>query len=67
MRNYFCDNCGTTLWTENGILEGKKIVKAGVLDKEELENAKPKVELYASGRVGWVPAVENADQKPQMY
>ena len=60
--NYFCSNCGTTMWMDTNSIPGARIVKAGVMDNDAVESAKPSVEFFATGRVGWVPPVGGASQ-----
>ncbi|CAI6313666.1 unnamed protein product [Periconia digitata] len=65
--SYFCPDCGSTMWRDGGAFPGMVIVKLGTLDDPKaLENLKPVRELYASGRVSWVSALEGAEQKDKM-
>ncbi|KAI5887000.1 uncharacterized protein SCHCODRAFT_02640472 [Schizophyllum commune H4-8] len=63
--NFFCGDCGSTLWRESVVFAGLRIVKAGVLDDvRALENvAAPATELFVENRVGWVGEIPEAVQK----
>jgi hypothetical protein len=54
--SHFCGDCGTTLWRDGASFPGLKVIKYGVMDEPDaVEFAKPLTELYAPGRVSWVP------------
>ena len=63
--NFFCGDCGSTLWRESVVFAGLRIVKAGVLDDvRALDNvAAPAMELFVGHRVGWAPQIQGAIQK----
>ncbi|KAL1704048.1 Mss4-like protein [Schizophyllum commune] len=63
--NFFCGDCGSTLWRESVVFAGLRIVKAGVLDDvRALEIvAAPAMELFVEHRVGWVQQIHGAVQK----
>ncbi|KAH7312503.1 DUF636 domain protein [Stachybotrys elegans] len=59
MTSYFCGDCGSTLWRASETYRGSKIIKAGTLDGDALEDtAKPAVELFVKNRIPWLPAFE---------
>lgn len=60
--NYFCSNCGTTMWMDTNSIPGRRIVKAGVMEGEVLSRAKANVEFFSTERIGWVPPVNGASQ-----
>jgi hypothetical protein len=60
--NYFCGNCGTTLWMDTMSIPGTKIVKAGVMEGDVMGRARPTAEFFSAERVGWVQAVYGASQ-----
>lgn len=67
IHSYFCSECGTTLYRDGPSFPGLKIIKAGVLDKNGInEIAKPDSELFAPLRATWLPALDGADQKQTM-
>ena len=65
--SYFCGDCGSTMWRDGASFPGLKIVKAGTLDEvDQLEGAKPGVELFEPRRVGWVQAIPGTEGKATM-
>ncbi|EXJ72668.1 uncharacterized protein A1O5_03814 [Cladophialophora psammophila CBS 110553] len=60
----FALDCGTRLFRYGdtfGIIDGVRIIKAGVLnDVNILNNVKPGAELFAHERTNWVPALQGA-------
>jgi hypothetical protein len=45
---------------------GIKVIKAGILEGDELDNAKWEAELFAPRRQKWVSEVDGAAQLPAM-
>ncbi|KAI1347148.1 Mss4-like protein [Xylaria sp. FL0043] len=65
--SYFCGDCGSTLYRDGKSFGDAKVVKVGTLDDiNALDEALPKVELFASHRVSWVKEVPGAAQKSTM-
>ncbi|KAI1274678.1 Mss4-like protein [Xylaria sp. FL0933] len=65
--SYFCGDCGSTLYRDGKSFGDAKVVKVGTLDDiDALDEALPKVELFASHRVSWVKEVPGAAQKSTM-
>ncbi|KAI0812866.1 Mss4-like protein [Xylaria sp. FL0064] len=65
--SYFCGDCGSTLYRDGKSFGDGKVVKVGTLDDiNALDDALPKVELFASHRVSWVKEVPGAAQKTTM-
>ncbi|RJE26197.1 Glutathione-dependent formaldehyde-activating enzyme [Aspergillus sclerotialis] len=64
--HFFCQNCGSSLFTEIDIMSDKTIIKAGTLDNGEtsLRN-KVDVEFYVKDRVPYLGAVQDAQQQPR--
>lgn len=63
---HFCDNCGCAVFktADHDLFTGSIVLLAGTLDKpDELEQAKPGVELYTKYKVSWLPKYELAMQK----
>jgi hypothetical protein len=56
---YFCGDCGCPLWGVGGFGDAK-VVRAGILDGDGLESAKPMLECYSERRITWTPPVEGA-------
>ncbi|KAJ8096498.1 Mss4-like protein [Lipomyces tetrasporus] len=67
VEQYFCGNCGTTLYSLCVGMPGVHIIKAGTLDDiNGLDDAKPVTELFVSHRVCWVPAIPDSKQAVAM-
>ncbi|MCJ1245352.1 hypothetical protein MMC30_002556 [Trapelia coarctata] len=65
--SHFCGDCGSTLFRTGDSFPGLTIIKVGVMDDvDAFEGARPGVELFSGGRVGWVKGVEGAEQKVGM-
>ncbi|KAK6001323.1 hypothetical protein QM012_002654 [Aureobasidium pullulans] len=64
--SYFCGDCGSTLYRDGENFPGMKIVKAGTLDGDVLNQSKPNVELFAPTRPKWISALDGAEQKDTM-
>jgi hypothetical protein len=65
--SFFCGDCGTTLWRESPSFGTSKVIKAGIMDDLNLQNAsKPVAELFAPERAAWQPAMGGAAQKDAM-
>jgi hypothetical protein len=66
----FCETCGTALYKENAVaFEGKVILLAGTLDKEDgkdgehgIEGVNVQAELWIKHRVAWLGALEGVAQ-----
>jgi hypothetical protein len=61
--SFFCGDCGTTIWRETETYGTKKIIKAGTLDGDALEDAKPMAELFVGNRPSWLSAIPGAAQQ----
>lgn len=59
LKNYFCGDCGCPLWGIGGF-GPNLVVRAGILDGNGLENAKPQLEVFAERRLTWLTEVEGA-------
>ncbi|KAI1366857.1 Mss4-like protein [Xylaria arbuscula] len=65
--SHFCGDCGSTLYRDGESFGDGKVVKVGTLDDiSALDDAEPKIELFASHRVKWVAEVPGAAQKGTM-
>ncbi|CAH0033865.1 unnamed protein product [Clonostachys rhizophaga] len=65
--NYFCANCGVTLYREGEVMPGTLFVKAGVLDDVQAVNQlRPHGEIFVRTRPDWVTPVAGASQKQEM-
>ncbi|TKX19128.1 putative glutathione-dependent formaldehyde-activating enzyme-10 [Elsinoe australis] len=65
--NYFCGDCGTTLYRLGEWSPDAVILKAGVLDNfQDLHDAKPAVELFVPSRVNWMSQLPETAEKPAM-
>ncbi|KAI9742444.1 MAG: hypothetical protein M1818_003978 [Claussenomyces sp. TS43310] len=61
--NYFCPECGTTLYRIGETFGAQHIIKSGVLDDPEWHRKNPpKGELYAPDRLAWISKVDGAQQ-----
>lgn len=64
----FCDNCGRAVRkkTDHELFKRAVVLVAGTLDiPDELEQAKPELELYTNYRVSRLPKYATAIQKPE--
>ena len=60
--NYFCANCGTTLWMETRSVPNTRFLKAGIMDMDVMNRARPAAEFFSPNRVVWIEAVHGASQ-----
>ena len=62
MTNYFCSTCGTLMYRVG--TPGASILRIGTVDDFHLHETKlkPKSERFVKDRVGWLCAVEGAEQ-----
>ncbi|KAF4627120.1 hypothetical protein G7Y89_g11038 [Cudoniella acicularis] len=62
MTNYFCSTCGTLMYRVG--TPGASILRIGTVDDFHLHETKlkPRSERYVKDRVGWLCAVEGAEQ-----
>lgn len=59
--SHFCGDCGSTLFRDGPSFGDNTVIKVGVLDDPQaLDGARPALELFAPGRVAWVPEVPGA-------
>ena len=65
--SHFCDNCGCTLYRTGESFGDQAILKAGVMDDQNiLQASKPQVELFAAKRVDWLPDLEGVGKMKTM-
>ncbi|PYH92885.1 hypothetical protein BO71DRAFT_400200 [Aspergillus ellipticus CBS 707.79] len=67
VRNYFCPECGTSLYGRKINADGEPdevtVVRAGIFDDAEILNEqKPQAELFTDRRLKWVDPIEGAAQ-----
>ncbi|KAF7588270.1 hypothetical protein BBP40_005956 [Aspergillus hancockii] len=63
-RHFFCNKCGSSLFTELDIMADKTVIKAGTLDGGETSlRGKVDVEFYTRDRVSYLCALEGANQE----
>ena len=64
MTNYFCSTCGTLMYRVGEAFPGKSILRIGTVDDFHLHETKlkPRREIFVKDRVGWLSAVEGAEQ-----
>jgi hypothetical protein len=62
MTNYFCSTCGTLMYRVG--TPGMSILRIGTVDDFHLHETKlkPRREIFVKDRVGWLSAVEGAEQ-----
>lgn len=60
--SFFCGDCGTTIWRETETYGTNKIIKAGTLDGDAVEDAKPLAELFVGNRPSWLSAIPGTAQ-----
>ncbi|OQU97623.1 hypothetical protein CLAIMM_03524 [Cladophialophora immunda] len=60
--NYFCSNCGSTLYRISTGFPGVAMIRAGCIDNLDIAKAKPTVELWTRSHVGWVPFVQETEK-----
>ena len=64
-KHFFCDNCGSSLYTELEVMPEMTCVKAGGLDGGESSlGGKIDVEFYTKDRVSYLGGVDGAKQEP---
>lgn len=62
----FCGDCGSPLWMDYGPRPDLKILKAGILDGNEVmetEGLRPQVEQFTSRRPSWMCPVAGGEQE----
>ena len=66
--NYFCGDCGTTLFRDSPTFGDNYILKAGSLDGHDTLNklGKPGLELYVGERPSWISQVAGTEEKQAM-
>lgn len=52
LRRYFCNQCGSPLYTEGDAIPGLKIIKVGTLD--DTSGFKPDSNIYCNSRMAWL-------------
>ena len=52
LRRYFCNRCGSPLYTEADAMPGMTIVKAGTLD--DTKAFKPSANIYCESKMEWL-------------
>jgi hypothetical protein len=62
IKNYFCSNCGSTLYRTSTGFPGVAMVRAGCVDNLDVASAKPTVELWTRSHVGWVPFLQDIEK-----
>ncbi|MCJ1455258.1 hypothetical protein MMC28_005612 [Mycoblastus sanguinarius] len=64
MTNYFCSTCGTLMYRVGEQFPGRCILRVGTVDDFRLHETRlrPRREIFVKDRVGWVGAVEGAQQ-----
>ena len=60
--NYFCTNCGTTLWMETRSVPGTRFLKAGIMDVDTINWSRPTAEFFSPNRTAWAAAIYGASQ-----
>lgn len=62
MTNYFCKTCGALMYRRGE--PGRSYMRIGTVDDFSLHETalKPQVEIFADGRVAWLPALEGVKQ-----
>lgn len=64
--SFFCGDCGTTVYRQGETFGPLTIIKAGVLDSDKWQNAKPQSELFAPKRSAWDQPLSEAQQVDAM-
>ncbi|KAJ7696543.1 Mss4-like protein [Mycena rosella] len=69
MTNYFCSTCGTLMYRVGSAFPGQSILRIGTVDDFHLHETKlrPTVEQFTKSRVGWLSAVDRAQQFEGMH
>ncbi|KAF8148542.1 Mss4-like protein [Mycena galopus ATCC 62051] len=69
MTNYFCTTCGTLMYRVSSGFPGMSILRLGTVDDFHLHETKlkPKEELFAVNRTGWIPELEGVKQLDGMW
>ena len=63
---FFCDKCGTTLWSRYGIVPGECLfVRAGTLDNPDA--VKPDVHIYTRSKLPWFDLPKGVRAFPSSY
>ena len=64
MANHFCATCGTLMYRVGSRFPKQSILRIGTVDDFHLHETKlrPERELFTTGRVGWLSAVEGMEQ-----
>ncbi|KAH6886755.1 Mss4-like protein [Thelonectria olida] len=65
LTNFFCPDCGTTLWKEATApqFKGIKLVQGGTLADAKKLNGKIDAEFYAPERASWLTQIDDAAQR----
>ncbi|KAF2084647.1 hypothetical protein K490DRAFT_48753 [Saccharata proteae CBS 121410] len=63
-KHWFCETCGSGLYTELEIMPDMTCVKSGTLDGGAADHD-VKVEFYTKDRLGYTKSVAGAEQKPE--
>lgn len=66
MANHFCSVCGTLMYRVGERFPGQSILRIGTVDDFSLHETKlkPRVEIFAKDRVGWLSGAAGAKQVP---
>ena len=63
---FFCEKCGTTLWSRYGIVPGECLfVRAGTLDNPDA--VKPDAHIYTRSKLPWLDLPEGVRAFPSSY
>ncbi|KAG7428031.1 hypothetical protein Forpi1262_v011189 [Fusarium oxysporum f. sp. raphani] len=66
-RHYFCDNCGSGLFTKLDIMGGQVVIKAGSLDDGSTNlGGRIENEFYCKDRVSYLSPLANAKQHERL-
>jgi hypothetical protein len=60
--NYFCGDCGSTLYRTSTGFSGVVIIRAGCIDDLDVEDAQPTYEVFSRSHIEWVPCVKGIEQ-----
>tara|TARA_R110002096_G_scaffold124632_3_gene269420 strand:- start:2974 stop:3384 length:411 start_codon:yes stop_codon:yes gene_type:complete len=52
LRRYFCNNCGSPIYTEADVMPGISIVKAGTLD--DTSSFTPGINIFCQSKMAWL-------------
>ncbi|KAL0934047.1 DUF636 domain protein [Colletotrichum truncatum] len=66
--NFFCGDCGVTIYRHGPATPDVYYVKSGTLDDEGALKGlcKPQMELFAKRRIPWVPLIDGAEVKQEL-